>query len=174
MKVLPLACLFLSLSSIAFAQTGGTVTGTVSDPSGSLIPGVQITLTNPNTGTKFDTVTTSTGNFTVPGVPVGSYYLQAEHTGFSKYEAKNLDVQLAVTTRVDVVMKVGSTTDSVEVTAESSILKTENAEQETTLSGKQIAELPINFGIGAGAIRNPLSFINSPPVRRSTAGTISR
>ena len=163
MKFLPLTSLFLTLSSIAFGQTGGTVTGTVSDTTGSLIPGVQITVTNPNTGTKFDTVTTSTGNFTVPGVPVGSYYLQAEHAGFSKYEAKNLDVQLAVTTRVDVIIKVGSTTDSVEVTAESSLLKTENAEQETTLSGKQIAELPINFGIGAGAIRNPLSFIQLTP-----------
>ena len=67
------------------------MTGTVSDSSGSLIPGAQIVLTNPNTGTKFDTVTTSTGNFTVPGVPVGTYSLQVEHAGFTKFEERNLD-----------------------------------------------------------------------------------
>lgn len=60
-------------------------------------------------------------------------------------------------------MKVGAATESVTVTAESSQLKTESAEQSMTLASNQIAELPINFGIGAGAIRNPLSFIQMTP-----------
>ena len=49
------------------------------------------------------------------------------------------------------------------MTAESTLLKTENAEQSMTITGKQIGELPINFGIGAGAIRNPLSFVQMTP-----------
>jgi hypothetical protein len=159
-----LSCLlFLALASVVVAQTGGTITGTVSDSSGALVPNAQITLTNPDSGTKFDAATTGTGNFTIPGVPVGTYVLGVEHPGFSKYEQANVIVQLAVTTRVDAVLTIGAATASVQVTAESSLLKTENAEQETTLSGKQIAELPINFGIGAGAIRNPLSFIQLTP-----------
>ncbi len=163
MKLIRIAILLAACLPILVAQTGGSLTGTVADATGALVPGAQLTLTNPETGTKFDTVSTSTGNFTIASVPVGRYRLIVEHAGFSKYDEKNIDIQLAQTTRVDVILKVGSTTESVEVTAESSLLKTENAEQETTLTGKQIAELPINFGIGAGAIRNPLSFIQLTP-----------
>ena len=145
------------------AQSGGSITGTVTDASGALIPDAKITLTNTDTGTRSDTVTTGTGNYTLPGVPVGNYTILVEHDGFSKYTQTSLQVQLAVTTRVDVVLKIGSAAESVQVDAESTLLKTESAEQSMTLSEKQIAELPINFGIGAGAIRNPLSFIQLTP-----------
>ncbi len=145
------------------AQTGGTITGRVSDATGALIPAAKITMTNPEVGAKFDAATTDTGNYTIPSVPVGTYTLSVEAAGFSRYNQTNIQVQLAVTTRVDVVLKVGAATDSIDISAESTLLKTENAEQSTTLTGKQIAELPINFGIGAGAIRNPLSFIQLTP-----------
>jgi hypothetical protein len=105
-----------------------------------------INLTNPATGTKFDTVTTGTGNYTLPTVPVGSYTLTADHAGFREYNETNVQVKLATTTRVDVVLKVGTANESVQVTSQSTLLKSENAEQETTLSDKQIAELLINFG----------------------------
>ena len=152
------------LSWPLFAQSNrGTITGTVSDSTGALIPGVQVVLTNADTGAKSDTVTTGTGNYTLLQLPVGTYTLTVEQAGFSKYERTNVQVQVAVTTRVDVVLAVGSTTESVTVTADSTLLKTESAEQSMTITGKQIGELPINFGIGAGAIRNPLSFIQMTP-----------
>ena len=93
-------------------------------------------ITNTETGVKFDTVTTGTGNYTLLQLPVGTYSLAVEKTGFSKYEQTNIQVQVAVTTRVDVVLNVGSATESVTVTAESSQLKTENAEQSMTVTGK--------------------------------------
>jgi outer membrane receptor protein involved in Fe transport len=70
---------------------------------------------------------------------------------------------VAVTTRVEVVLSVGAAAESIRVSAESTQLKTESAEQSATITSKQIAELPINFGIGAGAIRNPLSFAQMTP-----------
>ena len=79
---------------------------------------------------------------TCSALPVGTYTLTVEQPGFSKYEETNVQVHVAVTTRVDVVLKVGSATDSVTVTAESSQLKTESAEQSMTVYGKQIAECP--------------------------------
>src|SRR5215510_6627326 len=154
----------LILTSSLYAQSNrGTVTGTVSDSSGALIPGVQVVLTNNETQAKSDTVTTGTGNYTLLQLPVGTYTLTVEQPGFSRYEQTNIQVQVAVTTRVDVVLKVGAATESVTVTAESTLLKSESAEQSMTITGNQIAELPINFGIGAGAIRNPLSFIQMTP-----------
>lgn len=156
--------IFLALSWSLCAQSDrGTITGTVSDSTGALVPGVHVILTNANTGAKTDTVTTGTGNYTLLELPVGTYALAIEQAGFSKYEQTNIQVQVAVTTRVDVVLKVGTATESVTVTSESTLLKTETAEQSMTIAGNQIAELPINFDIGAGAIRNPYSFIQMTP-----------
>ncbi len=151
-------------SWILLAQSNrGAITGTVSDAAGALIPGVRVIATNSETGAQSDTVTTGTGNYSILQLAVGTYTLAVEHPGFTKYEQTNIQVQVAVTTRVDVSLKVGAATDSVTITAESSLLKSESAEQSMTVTGEQIAELPINFGIGAGAVRNPLSFIQMTP-----------
>ncbi len=156
----------LSLLSIAalFGQSDrGVITGTVSDSTGALIPGAQVVITNVNTGANSETVTTGTGNYTLLSLPAGTYTLKVTQPGFSHFEQTNIQVQVAVTTRVEVVLTVGSAAEAVQVTAEASQLKTESAEQSATITGKQIAELPLNFGIGAGAIRNPLSFVQMTP-----------
>ena len=163
MKQLLIISLVSSFTTLLAQSDRGVVTGTVSDTSGALIPGVRIVLTNANTGANTDTVTTGTGNYTLLSLPAGTYALKAAHTGFSLYEQTKIQVQVAVTTRIDVVLKVGSAAESVQVTADSALLKTESAEQSSTITSKQIAELPINFGIGAGAIRNPLSFVQMTP-----------
>lgn len=153
----------LSLSGLFAQSDRGVITGTVTDSTGALIPGVKIVLTNANTGANSDTVTTGTGNYTLLSLPAGTYSLRVAHAGFSPYEQTNIQVRVAVTTRVEIVLSVGSATESIRVSAESTQLKTESAEQSTTITSKQIAELPINFGIGAGAIRNPLSFVQMTP-----------
>ena len=140
-----------------------TITGTVTDSSGAVIPGATVTLVNENTGAKAETVTTDTGNYTVPQLPVGTYTLTFTKEGFTRYQRTGVQAVLAVTSRVDVVLAVGQTVSAVEVHADASLLKTENAEQSTTITKDQIAELPINFGIGGGAIRNPLSFVQMTP-----------
>src|SRR4029079_8567173 len=152
------------LSTALFGQSDrGVITGTVTDASGALIPGAQVVTTNVNTGANSETVTTGTGNYTLLSLPAGTYTLKVTQPGFSHFEQTNIQVQVAVTTRVEVVLTVGSAAESVQVSAEASQLKTESAEQSATITGKQIAELPLNFGIGAGAIRNPLSFVQMTP-----------
>src|SRR5262249_53154413 len=150
-------CLILALSFFmvagAFAQSDrGIITGTVADATGAMVPAAQVTLTNNETAARYETVTTETGNYTLPALPVGSYKLTVEHTGFSKAERTNVSVQVAVTTRLDVVLQIGTAAQSIEVGAESTLLKTESGEQSTTITGAQINAMPINFGIGAGAI----------------------
>ena len=74
----------------AFAQSDrGTITGTVADSTGALVPNANITLTNSNTGTKSTTATTGTGNYTVLALPAGTYTLTIEQSGFSKYQQTN-------------------------------------------------------------------------------------
>ena len=143
-----------------FAQSDrGTITGTVVDSSGSVMPRAKVLLTDVATDTRRETVTTATGNYTIAGLPVGVYTLSVEQAGFSRYEQSNINILVAVTTRVDVAMKVGQATESIEVSADATMLKTESAEQSSTISGDSINGLPMNYGIGAGAVRNPLSFV---------------
>ena len=163
-KLCVLLGLCLAIACALLAQTDrGAITGTISDASGALIPAAKITLTNPATGFKTETVSTATGNYTLGGIPAGKYSLLVESTGFSRYEQTNIEVQVAGTTRVEVAMRVGAATESVQVTAEASLLKSEDGEVSFTVTGDQLNELPINFGIGAGAIRNPLSFAQMAP-----------
>lgn len=164
MKVLQAISVFLLCSVLLFAQTDrGTITGTVADSSGAVIAGATVVVVNTETQLRAESVTTATGNYTITALPAGTYTLTIDHPGFSKYERTNINVQVAVTARVDVTLAVGQSTTSVQVSADASMLKTESAEQSTTISGKTINDLPINFGIGAGAIRNPLSFVQLTP-----------
>ncbi|HVW86204.1 MAG TPA: carboxypeptidase-like regulatory domain-containing protein, partial [Bryobacteraceae bacterium] len=136
--------LFLALfcASALFAQSDrGTITGTITDTSGALIPGAKIALINVDTDTRSETVATGTGNYTIPALAAGNYTLRVEHEGFSSYEQTGIRVQVAVTTRVDVILQVGQASQSVSVAAESSLLKTESAEQSTTISGDTINDL---------------------------------
>jgi hypothetical protein len=159
-----LIVLCLLWAALAYAQTDrGTLTGTVTDPSGGMIPAAKVVLTNLDTGLTYETVTTATGNYTLPSLVAGTYRLTVEQAGFSRYEQTGIRIQVAVTTRLDVQLKVGQVSESVVVTAEAAMLKTENAEQSSTISGDTINALPLNFGIGAGAIRNPLSFVQLTP-----------
>ena len=116
------------LALSAFAQSDrGTITGTVSDSSGSLIPGANITAVNPENGVELKAQTTDTGNYTISSVPAGLYNLIVETSGFRRFEQQGIRVQVAQTARIDVTMQVGSTTESVTVTADAPLLRTENA-----------------------------------------------
>ena len=163
--------LMLAFATLAVAQSDrGTITGTVADPTGAVVPGASIVLTNVGTQTKLSSVTTSTGNFTIASVPAGMYELSVSSAGFSKYVETGIQVQVALTNRVDVVLKVGATTESVTVTSEAALLRTENAELSTNVKSDVINQLPINVA-NTEYIRDPYAFITlSPGVSGSAEG----
>ncbi len=147
-----------------FSQSDrGTVTGTVVDQAGALVPGAEVILSNIETGLEQRTQTTATGNFTLVQVPAGLYSLSVGKEGFRRYLQTGIRVQVAQTVRIDAALEIGATTESITVSADVSLLKTESAEQSTVLSGDRINDLPLNFGIGAGAVRNPLTFVQLAP-----------
>src|SRR5689334_9912581 len=95
-----LACLFLLLVGIAGAQSDrGTITGTVSDPGGGMVPNAAITLRNSDTAAEYKTVTTATGNYTLPSLPSGHYNLTVTAPGFNQYVQEGIQVQVAPTGR---------------------------------------------------------------------------
>jgi Carboxypeptidase regulatory-like domain len=163
-----LLCLVLSMA--AFAQSDrGTITGTVLDPASAVVPGAKVVARNADTGVVSETVATETGNYTLASLPAGTYDVSVEASGFKRTTRTGIVVQVAQTARVDVALQVGSATESITITAETPLLRTENAEQSVTITGDKINSLPLNFSGGGagnnGSIRNWLSFaILSPGV----------
>jgi hypothetical protein len=163
-------CLVAGLNS--FAQSDrGTITGTVTDPGNAVIQGAKLSLKSVDTGAAYDTVTTDTGNYTLPSLPAGGYDLTVEAPGFNKHIQTGINVQVAQTARIDIIMKVGSTSDSVTINADAPLLKTESAEQSQTITGDRINELPLTSS--AGGVRNPVAgVILAPGVYVPAGGNI--
>ncbi|MBZ5622068.1 MAG: TonB-dependent receptor [Acidobacteriia bacterium] len=161
------AVLLLLAAALATAQSDrGSITGTVLDPANAVVPGARLVLRNTETGALSETQTTLTGNFTLTSLPVGNYELSVEAAGFKKGIQQSLQVQVNQTLRLDMKLEVGATSESVTVTAEAALLKTENAEQSMNVRGDKVNDLPLNFGGGGsagGGIRNWLSFIILAP-----------
>ncbi|HWB84673.1 MAG TPA: TonB-dependent receptor [Bryobacteraceae bacterium] len=120
----------------------GTLTGNVSDSSGAAIPGVNITVTNEQTGTASRTVTTGAGVYSVPALPAGTYTVTAEKSGFQRMAIQGLQLGSAQTLRQDLTMKVGTLTEQVEVHAEAALISTDSQSVQTNFNTKQITELP--------------------------------
>jgi len=137
-----------------------------------VVPNAAITLTNTGTGGAYDTVTTATGNYTLPSLPAGHYDLKVTASGFTQYIQQGIEVQVAQTARIDVVLKIGQASETVTVLADAPLLKTENAEQSQTVEGDKIDQLPLTLGgnnlYGA---RNPLAGLTLAPGVSQVVGT---
>src|SRR5437868_7282797 len=121
-----LFCLCL-IPFTAFAQSDrGTMTGTISDPTGGVIPGVSIVATNVETAARYQTISTETGNYTLAQIPAGVYQLSAELPGFKRYVRQGITVLVAQTLRLDISLGIGSGGESVNGTEAAPLLKTES------------------------------------------------
>jgi hypothetical protein len=95
-SILIALCCSILLVGVAFAQTDrGTITGTITDQAGAVIPGAQIEATNINTGSMFRTESSSTGNYTISQLPVGKYQLSASMPGFKQFMRTGITVMVA-------------------------------------------------------------------------------
>ena len=169
MKTARMAVCTAVLIVAGFAQSDrGTITGTISDPTGAVVPSAAITARNTETGTQYETVSTSTGNYTLAQLPAGLYTLEFSSQGFGKVIQQGIRVQVAQTARIDVALKLGTTADSVTITADAPLLKTESGEQSHNITTNQILNLPLFGGDGRttgalGGLRSPYSFMTTMP-----------
>lgn len=128
----------------AFGQIDtGNVTGTVQDPTGAAVPGAQVTLTNPQTGTSQATTSTATGTYSFTGVRPGLYDLKASAPGFAGFTAQHIEVHIQQTATLDVKLATGAVSQNVDVTAAAPLLQAETAEVGQTVSGEAVNDLPL-------------------------------
>ena len=161
-RLILFALLFsLSLALTVSAQSDrGTITGIVTDSTGAVLPKASVTATNVSKGTISKTVTNEDGNYTIPLLPAGVYLVKVELSGFRTHVREGITVQVAQTVRLDVILQVGEVSETIEVTADASLLKTETPELSTTVNNEQIARLPLDF---SNNIRNPMAFLKLVP-----------
>lgn len=135
------------------------MTGVVTDPTGAVVANVPIEVKNSDTGVVLRAVSTETGNYTIPQVPLGKYALSASVQGFKKFERQNITIVGAQVLRIDIALEIGASTDTVTVTTESTQLQTETGDLVANISFNQLANLPLlgvgNANSGSSGIRNP-------------------
>ncbi len=162
MRVFSIALCYVLLSIAVFGQAGtGTITGTITDPSGSVVANAPVEVKNADTGLLYPTVTTDTGAYTVLRLPPGAYGITVSAPGFKKLIRSGLTVDAGQTLPLDLKLDVGSATESVTVTAEATLLKTESGDLAHNITLSQLDELPV-LGIGtanagSNGIRNPFN-----------------
>jgi len=173
-----LSLIMMLLCSVGtFAQSDrGTITGTVADASGAVLPGVGIVAVNSETGARYETVATETGNYALNQLPAGEYEITAELPGFRKYVRRGITVLVGQTLRIDVGLAVGSPTEEISVTADAPLLKTESGELSHNIATAQLNELPILpiGGGGSAGIRNPLSATRLAPGTNFSSNLVLR
>ena len=144
MRRICLAFALLIIASMAALPQTATILGTVTDPTGSVVPAATITITNTATNVGRVVETNTSGNYIAPELPIGPYSLKAEQKGFKTYERTGIVLKSNDTVRVDVVMQVGEVTESVTVAAEVVRVQSDSSEVSDTISGRQVAQLAIN------------------------------
>ncbi len=138
-----LCVVLVGLPICALAQQA-TIVGTVTDPSGAVVPNVTITSTNTETGQSHTTATNEAGQFVVPDLQIGHYDFKAAVSGFKAAEQKNVVLSVGDRLRVDFKLEMGTASESVTVEENIVHVQTDSSEVSNVISGQQISQLATN------------------------------
>jgi hypothetical protein len=140
-----LLALWFCAAGYTFAQTiTGSITGTVTDPSGAVVPGVKVVATNTGTNGTFNAISNEAGIYNLVFLPVGSYTLEAELQGFKKVALAPFRLEVNQIARLDIKLEVGSTAQTVEITAAAPIIQTESTATGDTVTSTDLTAIPLN------------------------------
>ncbi len=145
-----LAILTLCAVSLAVAQQStGTISGTVADQAGGVVPGAQIEVRNTATNAVFATSSNESGLYVAPGMAVGNYEIAVESEGFRRTLRSGVTLQVGQNAEVDVTLEIGQVTEVVEVVGQAPLVDTGGATIGEVIERRRVLDLPIN---GRGAL----------------------
>jgi outer membrane receptor protein involved in Fe transport len=142
-----LAAVLFVFVSLAFAQSeigGATLNGTITDATGAAVPNAKVTATNTATGSSRTTATTDAGLYSFTRMPVGEYELTVEAQGFRTEKRTSIELTVGAVATIDVPLSVGGTQEVVSITAEVPLVEATRSQTSTTVSSRQVSDLPIN------------------------------
>jgi len=146
-KLCYLLVLLAVFPAVLFAQTfvaSGIIRGGVRDASGAVVPGANVVLFAPSTGATLTRISNSVGLFVFPSQPVGLYTLEATAAGFQKERVEGVNVQVGQTTNVSLRLRPGVGSESITVSGESPLLRTEDSDQSSVVNREQLDSLPLS------------------------------
>ena len=141
--LLAVVMLFSWAAAVAQFDTG-TIVGSVTDPSGAVIPQTTVTITNTGTGAETTMPTDSNGSFVASGLPFGHYVVSAVAANFGKTSTQPIDLHVGATVTVRLALKIAAATETVEVTGTVTTVDASSSTAGTTLNSEQIGNLPVN------------------------------
>jgi hypothetical protein len=159
-------CLIPALPLMAQSERG-TITGTVRDATGAVVPGATVRVTNVATNVTLDTTSNLSGDYTVPGVPVGSYNVRVEKQGFRAFVLSGITVDAATSVRADATLEVGESRQTVEVAASAAQLQTQDATFATSIENTLVNDLPLEVN---GTVRSPFDLASLTPDAKNLGG----
>jgi hypothetical protein len=145
-------------------STFGSISGTVKDASGAAIAGAQVTLTSTATGAQQTFTTDQNGLYSFLNLNPGEYTVDVDKTGFKRFKQASIDVQVQQSARIDATLEVGADTQTVEVTAQTPLLQTDNASLGQVIDERKTNETPLNG-------RNVFNLITLSPAAIAQGGS---
>jgi hypothetical protein len=131
-------------AAVAWAIVGGSISGTVKDPSGRFVVDAAVTIHDASTGFSYATRTDGNGYFTLPVLPVGRYEMDVQARGFSGYQRKNIVLDTNAALRLDIALVLGSVDQTVSVNDDTLHVETTSTQLGQVISGRQLAAIPLN------------------------------
>jgi hypothetical protein len=151
-----LIALFCAAGTLAYAQGGQAISGTVVDTSGAVIPGADVSAKHAGTNVVSNAVSNSEGQFSIPSLPIGTYVVTVTLSGFKTVIIQNVVLTAGAGANVKASMEVGGVSEQVTVSSSSEIVQTQSSGVSTTVNTNQITKLPLTT-------RSAMDFVNMLP-----------
>ena len=164
----PVAFLMLLAAGLAHAQGTAAIWGTVTDAAGAAVPGAGVVLRAMRNNAVRQTTTDPQGGYRLPSLPPGDYQLQLEAKGFERLTQSGLRLQVDERLRVDVALKVGSVTETVEVAGQGVAVNTQDAVLRNVIDARRMVDLPLN---GRNALQLAVLTPGVIPIRQDVGGS---
>jgi hypothetical protein len=156
------------ICGLAFAQAVSQISGTVTDESGAVVPGADVTATQTGTGTKRTAVTNASGEFILPNLQIGPYRLEASKQGFRTYVQTGIQLQVNTNPVIPITLGLGEVAQTVQVEANASLVETQKLGVGTVMETQRILDLPLN-----GRTPTDLIALTGAAVQTATSPTYS-
>src|SRR4051812_5514658 len=135
---------FAILTTPVLAQSTGTIQGTVTDPSGAVIPNAQVTAVNTGTNTTRVTQTDASGNYLLPAMPIGTYRIEVQANGMARQIVNGLVLEVGRNVAQNVTVRPSAVTKEVTITAEAPVLESTTMAQGQVINQRTVQEIPLN------------------------------
>jgi hypothetical protein len=162
------ALFFLTFAPLAFGQGGtGTITGTITDPTGLAVAAANVQAANVETGVVYTGASTAAGNYSIANLPVGTYVVTVKVAGFKTYTHSNLAIAATQVLRQDIALQVGAASESITVEDQGSLLQSETGDVAHDVTLEQMDDLPLlgigTVNAGTSGFRNPYNTLQTLP-----------